>query len=150
MGWRSVLRDDPENGEGREEQESKSQVLPRLPAEVNDIGVSVAKSSPDTLMYVAFFSEDNRYSRDFISNYVNNYVVDEVKRLTGVGNVQVFGDPFAMRVWLDPVRLAARGLTPLDVVGAIQDSNIRSNCKAAWSQLKSSATLWYAAATMGQ
>ena len=106
-----------------ETQNRVSQVLPRLPAEVNDIGVSVAKSSPDTLMYVAFFSEDNRYSRDFISNYVNNYVVDEVKRLTGVGNVQVFGDPFAMRVWLDPVRLAARGLTPLDVVGAIQEQN---------------------------
>ena len=106
-----------------EVQNRVTQVQPRLPQEVNDIGVTVSKSSPDTLMYVAFYSPDNRYDRDFINNYLNNYVVDEMKRLEGVGNVQVFGDPFAMRVWLDPVRMAARGLTPTDVVAAVQDQN---------------------------
>ena len=109
-----------------ETQNRVSQVLPRLPQEVNDIGVSVTKSSPDTLMYVAFFSEGNRYNRDFINNYINNYVVDEVKRITGVGDVQVFGDPFAMRVWLNPVRLSSLGLTPADIVSAIQEQNLQA------------------------
>ncbi|MDE2413068.1 MAG: efflux RND transporter permease subunit, partial [Sphingomonadales bacterium] len=100
-----------------------SQVLPRLPKIVNDIGVTVRKASPDTLMYVAFYSPNDSYSRDFVNNYLNNYVVDEMKRIKGVGDVTVFGAPFAMRVWLKPDRLAALSLTPMDIAGAVAEQN---------------------------
>lgn len=104
-----------------ETQNRVSQVLPRLPQEATNIGVTVKKASPDTLMYVAFYSTHNTFSRLFINNYVNSYIVDELKRAKGVGDVKVFGSLFAMRVWLKPDRLAALGLTPLDVAAAVAE-----------------------------
>jgi len=109
-----------------ETQNRVSQVLPQLPAEVNNIGVTVRKASSDTLMYVAFHSPGNSYDRTFISNYLDSIVVDELKRVEGVGDVSVYGSPFAMRVWLKPDRLAALGLTPMDVVSAVRDQNAQA------------------------
>ena len=109
-----------------ETQNRVSQVLPQLPAEVNNIGVTVRKASADTLMYVAFHSPGEAYDRTFISNYLDNLIVDELKRVQGVGDVTVFGSPFAMRVWLRPDRLAALGLTPMDVVAAVREQNAQA------------------------
>lgn len=109
-----------------ETQNRVSQVLPQLPAEVNNIGVTVRKASSDTLMYVAFHSPENSYDRTFISNYLDNLIVDELKRVQGVGDVSVYGAPFAMRVWLKPDRLSALGLTPMDVVAAVREQNAQA------------------------
>ncbi|MEQ8411513.1 MAG: multidrug efflux RND transporter permease subunit [Erythrobacter sp.] len=109
-----------------ETQNRVSQVTPQLPAEVNDIGVSVKKASSDTLMYAAFYSPGNAYDRTFISNYLDNLIVDELKRVDGVGDIAVYGSPFAMRVWLRPDRLAALGLTPMDVVAAVREQNAQA------------------------
>ena len=106
-----------------ETQNRVSQVEPRLPAEVNSIGVTVGKASPDTLLYIALSSPDDRYSSDVLTNYVFSYLIDPLKRTVGIGNVQVFGSEYGMRVWLRPDRLAAFGMTPTDVIGAIQDQN---------------------------
>ncbi|MDZ3832824.1 MAG: multidrug efflux RND transporter permease subunit [Sphingopyxis sp.] len=106
-----------------ETQNRVSQVIPQLPAEVQNIGVSVKKTSSDTLMYVAFHSPANAYDKTFLSNYLYNNIVDELKRTEGVGDVTVFGSQFAMRIWLKPDRLAALGLTPMDVVAAIREQN---------------------------
>ncbi|OBV11961.1 efflux RND transporter permease subunit [Erythrobacter dokdonensis] len=109
-----------------ETQNRVSQVLPQLPAEVNNIGVTVRKASSDTLMYVAFHSPGGAYDRTFISNYLDNLIVDDLKRVQGVGDVAVYGSPFAMRVWLKPDRLAALGLTPMDVVAAVREQNAQA------------------------
>ena len=72
-----------------------------------------------------FFTRDGRYSHEFISNYLDVYVKDALKRVPGVGDVNIFGErKYAMRVWLDPLRLAARGLTATDVVNALQEQNV--------------------------
>jgi len=106
-----------------ETQNRVSQVLPRLPAEVNDIGVTVSKASPDTLLYLAVSSSDNRYSREFLSNYVYSFMLDPLKRMVGVGDVKVFGAEYGMRVWLKPDRLASLQLAPADVIQAIREQN---------------------------
>ncbi|MFP5249729.1 MAG: efflux RND transporter permease subunit, partial [Acidobacteriota bacterium] len=72
-----------------------------------------------------FFSRDGRYSSEFISNYLDVYVKDALKRVPGVGDAMIFGErKYAMRVWLDPVRMAAHGLTAADVVAALQEQNV--------------------------
>jgi len=106
-----------------ETQNRVAQVLPRLPAEVSDIGVTVAKASPDTLLYLAIYAPDDRYDREFLSNYVYSYLLDPLKRTVGVGDVKVFGAEYGMRIWLRPDRLAALQLTPADVVRAVQEQN---------------------------
>ncbi|MDJ0978669.1 MAG: multidrug efflux RND transporter permease subunit [Erythrobacter sp.] len=109
-----------------ETQNRVTQVSPQLPATVNDIGVTVRKASSDTLMYAAFYSTADAYDRTFISNYLDNIIVDELKRVQGVGDVSVFGAPFAMRIWLKPDRLAALGLSPMDVVAAVREQNAQA------------------------
>ena len=106
-----------------ETQNRVSQVASRLPREVNDIGVSVAKSSPDVLMFAAVYSPDNSKDRAFLDNYLNNYWVDELKRIPGVGDLKVFGSEFGMRIWLQPDRMAALDLTTSDIVSAVQEQN---------------------------
>lgn len=97
----------------------------RLPSEVLASGISVTKSNFNFVFGAGFFTRDNRYSSEFISNYLDVYVKDALKRVPGVGDVQIFGErKYAMRVWLDPVRLAARGLTASDVVSALQEQNV--------------------------
>ncbi|MGH9562594.1 MAG: efflux RND transporter permease subunit, partial [Terracidiphilus sp.] len=97
----------------------------RLPGEVVSTGVDVTKSNSNFVFGVGFFTRDGRYSSEFISNYLDVYVKDVLKRVPGVGNVLIFGErKYAMRVWLDPVRLAARNLTATDVVAALQEQNV--------------------------
>jgi HAE1 family hydrophobic/amphiphilic exporter-1 len=103
-----------------------NQALGRMPAEVRTNGISVTKNTAGFLGAIGFFSRDNRYDELFISNYLDLYVRDAFKRVPGVGNVIIFGErKFAMRLWLDPGKLAGRGLTPGDVVSALREQNVQ-------------------------
>ena len=103
-----------------------SQALPRLPQEVQRLGVTTEKTSPDLLMVVHLESPDNRYDMLYLANLAILQVKDELGRLPGVGNVQVFGaGDFSMRVWLNPNKLAAHNLTATDVVQAIREQNVQ-------------------------
>ncbi len=98
----------------------------RLPDEVKNTGVIINKVSTSFVLAAGFYSENNRYSEEFISNYIDIYVKDALKRINGVGDVQIFGErKYSMRLWLDPSRLAARGLTASDVVSALQQQNVQ-------------------------
>ena len=97
----------------------------RLPAAVNSTGITITKSNSNFVFGAGFYTEDGRYSREFISNYLDVYVKDAIKRVPGVGDVMIFGErKYAMRVWLDPVRLAAHSLTATDVVNALVEQNV--------------------------
>jgi HAE1 family hydrophobic/amphiphilic exporter-1 len=97
----------------------------QLPAEVNNSGISITKTNSNFVFAAGFYGDHGQYSNQFISNYVDVYVSDALKRISGVGNIQIFGvRKYAMRLWLDPVRLAARGLTATDVVTALQQQNV--------------------------
>jgi HAE1 family hydrophobic/amphiphilic exporter-1 len=98
--------------------------LPRLPAEVRNTGVTITKTTPAIVIAAGFYSEDGSLSNIFLSNYLDIFVRDALKRLPGVAEVRIFGERrYAMRLWLDPVRLAARGLTAADVVAALREQN---------------------------
>lgn len=97
----------------------------RLPAAVNNTGITITKANPNFVLVAGFTSPDHSLSNQFISNYIDVYVRDALKRVPGVGDVNVFGErKYAMRVWLDPAKLAARGLTALDVTQALQEQNV--------------------------
>jgi hydrophobic/amphiphilic exporter-1 (mainly G- bacteria), HAE1 family len=97
----------------------------RLPAAVKQIGITVAKTSQNFVFGGAVFSPDGRYSTLFMSNYLDVYVRDSLKRVPGVSDVLIFGErKFSMRLWLDPVRMASRALTADDVVSALQEQNV--------------------------
>jgi HAE1 family hydrophobic/amphiphilic exporter-1 len=103
-----------------------NQALGRLPADVRTNGISVLKASAGFLGGLGFFSRDNRYSAQFISNYLDLYVRDALKRVPGVSDVIIFGERrYAMRLWLDPGRLAARRITAGDVVSALREQNVQ-------------------------
>jgi len=100
-------------------------VTGRLPAAVNQTGITISKTNENFVFGAGFFSLDGRYSPEFISNYLDVYVKDAIKRVPGVGDVMIFGErKYAMRIWLDPVRLAARNLTAADVVSALIEQNV--------------------------
>lgn len=95
-----------------------------LPEEVRRQGVSVVKRSPSMLQVFSFFSPDGRYDDVYIHNWLQTNVVDELKRVEGVGDCQVFGQmDYAMRIWLQPDKLAKYGLTPAQVTQAIRNQN---------------------------
>jgi HAE1 family hydrophobic/amphiphilic exporter-1 len=97
----------------------------RLPATVNNTGISITKANANFVLAIGFISPDHSLSQAFISNYLDVYVSDALKRVQGVGAVVIFGErKYAMRIWLDPGKLAARGLTPLDVTTALGEQNI--------------------------
>ncbi|MBB5341746.1 efflux RND transporter permease subunit [Tunturiibacter gelidoferens] len=97
----------------------------RLPATVNNTGISITKASSNFIFAAGFISPDHSLSPAFISNYLDVYVSDALKRVPGVGAVIIFGErKYAMRLWLDPNRLAARGLTALDVTNALAGQNV--------------------------
>src|SRR5215475_2365462 len=99
---------------------------PRLPTDVRNIGVTVAKASPDLMMVVHLYSPDKSRDTLFISNYANIRVIDVLNRINGVGSITVFGGrDYSMRVWLDPDRLQSLGLTTGDVVTALQGQNVQ-------------------------
>ncbi len=98
--------------------------LPRLPFSVQQSGVTTAKSSPDIMMVVQLFSPDGSLDPIYVSNYARTRIRDTLLRLDAVGDVTIFGERlYSLRVWLDPDRLAAYGLTSSDVVTAVQAQN---------------------------
>jgi hydrophobe/amphiphile efflux-1 (HAE1) family protein len=103
-----------------------SQALPKLPEEVRRLGVTTIKSSPDLTMVVHLFSPDGTYDDVYVRNYATLQVKDVIARINGVGQVTVFGSgDYAMRVWLDPEKVASRSLTASEVVGAIREQNVQ-------------------------
>ncbi len=99
---------------------------PLLPEEVKRLGVTTQKQSSNIVLFVALTSSDERMDELFLSNYASLHIKDELARLQGVGSVMVFGaGNYSMRIWLDPVRLKARGLTTSDVVDAIKEQNVQ-------------------------
>lgn len=103
-----------------------SRAQPRLPQEVQRIGIITQKTSPDVLMVVHLVSPDKRYDPLYLSNFAILQVRDQLTRLPGVGDVLVWGaGEYAMRVWLDPMKVAARGLSTRDVVAAIEEQNMQ-------------------------
>jgi hydrophobe/amphiphile efflux-1 (HAE1) family protein/NodT family efflux transporter outer membrane factor (OMF) lipoprotein len=102
------------------------QVLPKLPEEVRELGVTTTKQSPDLTMVVHLFSPNNRYDEVYVRNYATLQVRDVLARIPGAGDVEVFGSgDYAMRVWLNPDKLAERSLTASDVVAAIREQNVQ-------------------------
>ncbi|MGX9989050.1 efflux RND transporter permease subunit [Rhizobium sp. Z1P35] len=100
--------------------------LPRLPEEVQRLGVTTDKSSPDLMMVVHLLSPSHRYDQLYVSNYARNRIRDVLVRLDGVGDVQIFGErQYSMRIWLDPEKLSAYGMTSDDVVSALRDQNVQ-------------------------
>jgi hydrophobe/amphiphile efflux-1 (HAE1) family protein len=99
---------------------------PRIPADVRNIGVTTAKSSPDLMMVINLYSPDKSRDTLFISNYAKVQITDILSRIQGVGSVTVFGArDYSMRIWLDPDRLQSLGLTTGDVITALQGQNVQ-------------------------
>ena len=98
--------------------------LARLPTEVQQLGITVTKRNPSMLMLVSLVSVDNSYSKAYLANYASLNVVDELKQVSGVGEVSLFGkDDYSIRVWLDPNKLAYYNLIPADVANVIRSQN---------------------------
>jgi HAE1 family hydrophobic/amphiphilic exporter-1 len=103
-----------------------NQALGRLPAEVRTLGVTVQKQSTGFIAAVGVYSENSRYDSLFMSNYLDVYVRDALKRIPGIGDVIIFGErKYSMRLWLDPDRMAARQITANDVVTALRQQNVQ-------------------------
>lgn len=100
--------------------------LPHLPEEVRQIGVTTIKSSPSLTMVVHLTSPDGRYDDQYLRNYATINIKDQLDRLNGIGQVQLNGSgDYAMRIWLDPVKIAARDMTTTDVTDAIREQNVQ-------------------------
>ena len=103
-----------------------NQALGRMPGEVRQTGIIVQKQSNNFVLGAGVFSMGGKYDSLFLSNYIDVYVKDALKRVPGVADVQIFGErKYSMRLWLDPVRLAARGITAGDVVDALREQNVQ-------------------------
>lgn len=128
-----------------------SRALPRLPQEVQRIGVVTQKTSPDILMVVHLVSPDDRYDPLYLANFATLQVRDQLARVPGVGDVLVWGaGEYSMRVWLDPAKVAARGLTASDVVAAIQEQNAQVAAGSVGQQPDASAALQVTVNTLGR
>ena len=98
--------------------------LPQLPTAVTQLGVSVQKKSSSIMMLIGVFGKGDRYSADYIANYANVYVLDALKRVPGAGQAQIMGVPDqAMRIWMNPDRMASLGITTTDIANAINAQN---------------------------
>ena len=103
-----------------------SVALPRLPEEVQRIGVTVRKNSPDLMLVIHLISPDGSLDQQYISNYATINIKDVITRIDGVGDTVVFGArDYSMRVWLDPAKVQARKLTASDIVAALRAANIQ-------------------------
>ncbi|MBF2075657.1 MAG: efflux RND transporter permease subunit [Synechococcales cyanobacterium C42_A2020_086] len=103
-----------------------SRVEPLLPESVTQTGVIVNQQAGNFLMAIAIYSDQDQYDNLFMSNYADIYMLEGLRRIPGVGSIEIFGErKYAMRLWLDPPRLASRGLTAQDVVNAIREQNIQ-------------------------
>src|SRR5580658_771685 len=98
---------------------------PLLPAEVQAQGIRVAKATRNFLILIGFYSSDGSMNNDDISDFVASHVQDPISRTPGVGDYQLFGSQYAMRIWLDSARLDSYGLTPVDVNNALQAQNVQ-------------------------
>jgi HAE1 family hydrophobic/amphiphilic exporter-1 len=97
----------------------------RLPSAVKAVGITTVKTSQNFVFGAAVISDNNKYSTLFMSNYLDVYVRDSLKRIPGVANVIIFGErKYSMRLWLDPVRMAGRALTAPDIVNALAEQNV--------------------------
>lgn len=108
-------------------QNKVSEALSLLPADVTSSGVSVAKRQSSVLRMFTLNSPDNRYDNDFIVNYIEINIKPRIARISGVGEVDVFGAEYAMRVWLDPQKMAQYGLMPSDINAVLDEQNIESS-----------------------
>jgi len=98
--------------------------LPQLPEAVTQFGVSVQKKSASILMIVALYDKAGRYTPEYVTNYTNVYVLDAIKRINGAGQAQIFGMPDqAMRIWMNPNRMASLGITTTDIAKAVANQN---------------------------
>src|SRR6266436_6267923 len=98
--------------------------VPSLPEVIRQTEVTTRKRSPDILMGLAIYSPDGRYDQLYLSNFALMQVKDELARVPGVGDVFLFGQrDYSMRIWIDPAKLASRGLSATDVVAAIREQN---------------------------
>ncbi len=98
--------------------------MPQLPDAVKQFGVSVQKKSSSTLMIIALFNKDGRYSPEYVTNYTNIYILDAIKRINGAGQASIFGVPDqAMRIWMNPDRMASLGITTTDIQQAVTNQN---------------------------
>jgi len=103
-----------------------AQALSRLPEQVRQYGVITQKQSPTPLMYVSLYSLDNQYDSLYLRNYLTLHIKDELSRLNGIGDVGLYGaGDYAMRIWLDPGKLATRGLSAGDVLKAVREQNVQ-------------------------
>jgi len=108
-------------------QNRASLALPRLPESVAREGVKVERASPDILMVIGLFSPEQSYDATFLSNYATINMIDALARVPGVGQVKNFtAQDYAIRLWLDPDRMTALGITPQDVIGAVQEQNVQA------------------------
>lgn len=104
-----------------------ARATPLLPAEVTRSGVITQKQQTSALMFVTFYTENGKYDQTFIQNYININVVPQLKRINGVGDASAFGArSYAMRIWLDPVKMANYGLVPSDVTAAINEQSLEA------------------------
>ncbi|MGE0626858.1 MAG: efflux RND transporter permease subunit, partial [Hyphomicrobiaceae bacterium] len=104
-----------------------SQAEPRLPEEVRRLGITTAKSSPNFILVVHLLSPNDRYDITYLRNYGVLNVKDRLARVSGVGQVEIFGaGDYAMRVWLDPQKVAERGLSATDIVNEIRAQNVQA------------------------
>ncbi|WP_158971404.1 efflux RND transporter permease subunit [Chachezhania sediminis] len=111
-------------------QNKLSQATPLLPESVQRQGVTVEKSSAGFLMVIGLISPDGSLDETDLADYLQTNIVDEMSRIEGVGSVQVFGSQYAMRIWLDPSKLTAFGLSPSDVVSAVSQENAQISAGA--------------------
>ncbi|ANI89471.1 multidrug transporter AcrB [Arachidicoccus ginsenosidimutans] len=104
-----------------------SQATSQLPAEVTQYGITTVKKQNSIVRMMTIYSDNKKMDETFLQNYAKINIVPELKRVTGVGQAQVFGvKDYSMRVWLNPERMAAYKLTPQEVMGAIQDQNLEA------------------------
>jgi multidrug efflux pump len=106
-------------------QNKLSLAIPLLPAPVQQTGIAVTKSNSSFLLVAGFVSTDNSMNKFDIANYVVSNIQDPISRINGVGNFNVFGTQYAIRIWLDPNKLNSYGLTPLDVTTAVMSQNVQ-------------------------
>lgn len=107
-------------------QNNAATATPSLPSDVQQYGLTTRKASSDMAMVLTLFSPHGTYDDVFLKNYADVYLVDKIKRVPGVGDLNVFGADYAMRIWINPDKLASLGLTVADVVSAVKEQNVQA------------------------
>ena len=103
-----------------------TKVTGQLPAEVTKIGVTTEKRQTSQLKILSLYSPDNSYDKDFLNNYFKINIIPQIQRITGVGEVNIVGGDYAMRIWLNPSKMAQYGLVPSDISNVLGEENIES------------------------